>query len=105
MQLPNRVTLVEVGLRDGLQNEKALLGIGEKLSLVEDILASGVKALEIGSFVRPDKLPQMAATGELFRAVSEKGYLGNAEFRALIPNYKGLENAIASGCKNIKIGV
>lgn len=105
MKLAERVTLVEVGLRDGLQNEKTLLDAETKLGLLRDILDSGVKVLEVGSFVRPDRMPQMAATGELFRTISAGGYPEDAEYRALIPNYKGLENAIASGCKSVKIGV
>lgn len=105
MKIADRVTLVEVGLRDGLQNEKIMLDAETKLGLLRDILDSGVKAVEVGSFVRPDKMPQMAATGELFRTISGGGYPEDGEYRALIPNYKGLENAIASGCKSVKIGV
>ena len=105
MKLPHSVTLVEVGLRDGLQNEKTHLSTEQKRELLNDILASGIKVVEVGSFVRADKVPQMADTAELFRQLSANYHDGSCEFRALIPNMRGLENAIDSGCKNIKIGV
>ena len=105
MNFPKRVTIVEVGLRDGLQNECTKVSTEQKLSLLQDILSSGIKTVEIGSFVRPDKVPQMADTGELFRYTSQMEGVPDCEFRALIPNRRGLENAIASGCKHVKIGV
>lgn len=104
LHLPEKVTLVEVGLRDGLQNESTILDLETRLSLLQEILDSGIKTVELGSFVRPDKMPQMAFSSELFKTVSAGNYPG-IEFRALIPNYRGLENAIASGCKSVKIGV
>lgn len=105
MDLPKKVVLVEVGLRDGLQNEYIKIGTEQKLHLLKAIIDSGVKAVEVGSFVRPDKLPQMADTGLLFETISQQAYPQDVEYRALIPNYRGLENAIHSGCKSIKIGV
>jgi len=104
MQLPKKVTLVEVGLRDGLQNEKTLLSTEQKMELLDGIIETGIKVVEAGSFVRPDRVPQMADTGELFARIARRGYVG-CEFRALVPNMRGLENAIASGCKSVKIGV
>ena len=71
LHLPEKVTLVEVGLRDGLQNESTILDLETRLSLLQDILDSGVKTVELGSFVRPDKMPQMAFSSELFKTVSE----------------------------------
>lgn len=105
MGLPKKVTLVEVGLWDGLQNECCKIGKDQKLSLIDAIIDSGVKIMEVGSFVRPDKVPQMADTAEMFQSICQRGYADNLEFRALIPNYRGLENAIRSGCKSVKIGV
>ena len=65
MDLPKKVSVAEVGLRDGIQNECYRFTLEQKLSLFDDIVASGVRILEIGSFVRPDKVPQMAETGAL----------------------------------------
>ena len=105
MNLPKKIELVEVGLRDGLQNECYQVKTEQKLKLLSAILDSGVKTVEVGSFVRPDKVPQMADTSDLFSRIRKESYAPDIEFRALIPNYRGLENAIASGCKSVKIGV
>lgn len=105
MGIPKKVTLVEVGLRDGLQNECCKIGKDQKLSLIDAIIDSGIKIMEVGSFVRPDKVPQMADTAELFQSICQREYANDLEFRALIPNYRGLENAIHSGCESVKIGV
>lgn len=105
MDFPQKVTVVEVGMRDGLQNECLQISIEQKLELLKLILASGVKVIEAGSFVRPDKVPQMADTASLFGRLTQDGYPEDVELRALIPNYRGLENAIACGCRNVKIGV
>ena len=105
MALPKKVTVVEVGLRDGLQNEPCLVSTEQKMELLNSILDSGINAVEVGSFVRPDRMPQMVDTGELFQRIVSESYPQEVDFRALIPNYRGLENAIASGCKSVKIGV
>jgi len=104
MKLPEKITLVEVGLRDGLQNEPVRVGTQKKLELLKDIVGAGFRAVEVGSFVRPDKVPQMADTGELLRRAAGT-VPADVELRALIPNRRGLEDAAASGCKSIKIGV
>ena len=105
MGFPKKVTLVEVGLRDGLQNEMRSISVDQKILLLDAIVSSGIKAVEVGSFVRADRVPQMADTGELFQKICRKQYSDEMEFRALIPNYRGLENAINSGAKHVKIGV
>ena len=104
MNYPSKVMLTEVGLRDGLQNECTSVSTDRKMELLTDILAAGFKAVEIGSFVRPDRVPQMADSGELFRRALALGR-DDVDFRALVPNYRGLENALASGCRSVKIGV
>ena len=68
MDWPSRVTLCEVGLRDGLQNEAALLTVEQKLQLLDAVIDSGVKVVEIGAFVHPKAVPQMADTEALFAA-------------------------------------
>lgn len=104
LNFPKKVTVVEVGLRDGLQNECTLIDTEQKLELIKAVIHSGVKAVEVGSFVRADKVPQMSDSGKLFMEVSGWDVPG-IDFFALIPNYRGLENAIANGCKDVKIGV
>jgi hydroxymethylglutaryl-CoA lyase len=102
MKLPRRIELVEVGLRDGIQNESVQLSVKQKLELISDIIDAGFKIVEIGSFVRPDIVPQMANTIELFKQLDK---VDGIEYRALIPNMRGLENAINCGCTSVKIGV
>jgi len=102
MQLPSSITLCEVGLRDGLQNEKTLLSTEDKLALARDIIASGFPVVELGSFVSPKAVPQTADTDELYKAL---GDVPGVELRALIANLKGVERAIACGCKKVKMNV
>ena len=103
VDLPKKVSVVEVGLRDGIQNECTRFTLEQKIALLDAVVGSGIRILEIGSFVRPDKVPQMAETGMLFQTVCQRGE--GLELRALIPNFKGLENAVKSGCRSVKIGV
>ena len=104
MKYPSAVILTEVGLRDGLQNECTSVSTDQKFELLGDILDAGFKAVEIGSFVRADRVPQMADSGELFKRAAALNR-DDVDFRALVPNYRGLENALASGCRSVKIGV
>lgn len=102
MKLPNKVTICEVGLRDGLQNESKILETQQKYQLVEKLMEAGVKVIELGSFMNPKAVPQMADTDDLYRMVSQKE---GTEFRALVANRKGVDRAIACGCKKIKLNV
>lgn len=102
MFLPKSVTLCEVGLRDGLQNEKTLLSTEEKLSLLQGVIDAGFKVIEVGSFMHPKAVPQMADTDELFRRIGE---VPGVELRALIPNLRGVQRAISCGCKKVKLNV
>lgn len=100
----NSVTIFEVGPRDGLQNEKLDVPLGLKLKLIRGLLDSGIRELEIGAFVRPDKVPQMADTDQIFKALRSGSLdLGKARGWSLVPNRKGLERAIASGAKQIAV--
>lgn len=99
-----QVKIVEVGPRDGLQNEARLLALPEKIRFVKDLLAAGIPEIELGAFVRPDRVPQMADTEEIYRAVHQQTLnLGKAKSWSLVPNLKGLERAIASGVSRIAI--
>lgn len=102
MKFADKITLCEVGLRDGLQNEKALLPLADKLALARSIIASGFPVIELGSFVSPKAVPQMADTDALYRAL---GSVPGVELRALIANRRGVDRAAACGCKKVKLNV
>lgn len=99
-----RIRVFEVGPRDGLQNERVILPMRQKLRFVADLVRAGVQDLELGAFVRPDLVPQMADTDQIFRAL-QKGSLKLEKARAwsLVPNRKGLQRALGAGAKNIAV--
>ena len=103
MKLPSSVTLCEVGLRDGLQNEKTLLSTEDKLMLLRGLIDAGFKVIEVGSFMHPKKVPQMADTDDLFKALVNEN--PDVELRALIPNLRGVQRAADCGCKKVKLNV
>jgi len=100
--LPSEIRLCEVGLRDGLQNEPKILTTEEKLKLAEGLINAGFKVIELGSFMSPKAVPQMADTDELFRHFNN---VEGVELRALVANKKGVERAINCGCGKIKLNV
>jgi len=102
MNLPSKITICEVGLRDGLQNEKKILQTQEKLELANGLIAAGFKVIELGSFMNPKAVPQMADTDELFSTLNQ---IDGVELRALIANKKGVERAINCGCRKVKLNV
>jgi hydroxymethylglutaryl-CoA lyase len=102
MNLPKKITLCEVGPRDGLQSEKTLLSVEDKVSIIEAVADSGFPVIEVGSFVSPKAVPQMANTDDVFRNLKFKP---GVEYRALIANLKGVERAAACGCKKVKLNV
>jgi len=99
VKAPGEVTVVEVGPRDGLQNERAPVPLAAKRDLVHALAAAGCPRLEVGAFVSPAWVPQMAETGELLAA------LGGLRARAsvLVPNAKGLEAALAADVAEIAV--
>ena len=101
-QLVESVILCEVGPRDGLQNEKKILTVDEKLDLITSSVNAGFRVIEAGSFVSPNAVPQMADTDEIFRRLPQDG---RVEYRALIANLKGVERAAACGCRKVKLNV
>jgi hydroxymethylglutaryl-CoA lyase len=102
LKLPSKVRLCEVGLRDGLQNEPKILTTSEKLKLAEGLIDAGFKVIELGSFMSPAAVPQMADTDELYRHLNN---IKGVELRALVANRKGVERAINCGCRKIKLNV
>ncbi len=102
MYKPDRVVICEVGPRDGLQNEEKVLTVEEKISLIEKVADAGFKVIEVGSFMHPRAVPQMATTDEVFRGLRKKE---GVEYRALIGNARGVERAVACGCDKVKLNV
>ena len=97
--LPKRIELVEVGPRDGLQIEPKILSLDEKVRMVDALAQTGLRQIEVGSYVNPKAVPQMADTGALFdRLEKPAGML----YRALWLNPKGLERALANGHVDIE---
>lgn len=97
--LPERVTIYEVGPRDGLQNEKALVPTGVKAEFVQRLLAAGLPIVEATSFVHPRWVPQLADAAELMELLGEPG----RDCPVLVPNERGLDRALELGAKHVAI--
>jgi hydroxymethylglutaryl-CoA lyase len=97
---PKTVTLVEVGPRDGLQNEPTLLSTPEKVNLINELAGAGLRVVEAGSFVSPKWVPQMANSGEVLRTLDKEGA---QQYPVLVPNLRGLQEAIDAGAKDIAV--
>jgi hydroxymethylglutaryl-CoA lyase len=91
MSLPTHVTLVEVGPRDGLQNEKLPVATAHKVELVQRLQAAGVTEIEVTSFVSPKWVPQMADGAAVMAAIERRA---GVRYSVLVPNMKGLEAAL-----------
>lgn len=102
MKLPSSITLCEVGLRDGLQNETYILNTEQKLEMLRGLIDAKFPVIEVGSFMHPRAVPQMANTDEVFKTI---GDVPGVELRALIPNLRGIQRAIDCGCKKVKLNV
>lgn len=100
MPLPQHVRLVEVGPRDGLQNEKQPISVADKVRLVDDLSAAGLAYVEVGSFVSPKWVPQMAGSAEVFAGIRQKP---GVTYAALAPNLKGFEAALEAGVKEVAV--
>lgn len=98
--LPERVTIYEVGPRDGLQNEKAILPVAVKAEFVQRLVAVGLPIVETTSFVHPEWVPQLADAAEL---LSRLDLEGPTPLPALVPNERGLERAMEAGCGHIAV--
>lgn len=99
-QWPASITVCEVGPRDGLQNEKVLFTVEQKVELIERSVKAGAKIIEIGSFVHPKAVPQMADTDEVAKRIQR---VAGVEYRTLVMNLRGLERAEAAGIKKVKL--
>ncbi|GHS81576.1 hydroxymethylglutaryl-CoA lyase [Pseudomonas sp. PAGU 2196] len=94
------VRLVEVGARDGLQNERLTLSPQIRVQLLQRLADAGLQTLEAGAFVSPRWVPQMAGSDEVFKALPVRS---GVAWTALVPNLKGLEAAIAAGCREVAV--
>src|SRR5829696_2881925 len=125
--MTNRITIVEVGPRDGLQNEAARIATADKVAFVERLAAAGLPVVEVTSFVRPDRVPQLADAREVFAAllgasasaevsdsagapgprssaaVSNPAPTAGPRYTALVPNLTGLREALAAGVREVAI--
>jgi hydroxymethylglutaryl-CoA lyase len=100
VKLPERVTVYEVGPRDGLQNEARSVPTADKIAFIHALEDTGLKYIEITSFVSPQWIPQLADNAEVARGVRRKE---GCTLSALVPNRRGLDGAIASGMKEIAV--
>jgi hydroxymethylglutaryl-CoA lyase len=100
MNLPRRVSVVEVGPRDGLQNEAAALTVEDRVAFCRALLAAGVTTLEVGAFVSPKWVPQMAGSAQVYHALSPAA---GVRLPALVPNRQGFEQAFEAGVTEIAI--
>ena len=100
MSFPEQVKIVEVGPRDGLQNESSTVPAEIKVELVEKLAEAGLSVIESGAFVSPKWVPQMATSGEVFASIDRRN---NVSYPMLVPNLKGLELALAAGVEEIAL--
>ncbi len=98
--VPARVTICEVGPRDGLQNEHTAISTDDKVTFCDLLTAAGVPWLEAASFVNPKAVPQMADGDEVFRRIAKSP---ETRYIALVPNERGLDRAIEAGVRNIGV--
>ncbi|TFY85409.1 hydroxymethylglutaryl-CoA lyase [Pseudomonas nabeulensis] len=94
------VRLVEVGARDGLQNEARCLPVDTRVALVERLADCGLRTIEAGAFVSPRWVPQMAGSDEVLRRVGQRP---GVTYTALVPNLQGLDMALAAGCREVAV--
>ena len=97
---PRGVRIVEVGPRDGLQNESTFISVEAKVALIEQLADAGLKTIEAGSFVSPKWVPRMAGTGEVLRKLHRTG---DVHYPVLVPNLKGLQAALESGAQDVAV--
>lgn len=100
MSYPETVKIVEVGPRDGLQNEASTVPVDVKIMLIQKLVNAGLTVVESGSFVSPKWVPQMASSSEVFQGIQKQSGIS---YPMLVPNLKGMEAALESGVKEIAI--
>ena len=99
-KLPARVTLVEVGPRDGLQNEARVVPTATKIAYIDALSAAGLPVIEATSFVDPRWIPQLADADEVMRGIDRRT---GVRYPVLVPNAKGMERALAAGAREVSV--
>ena len=97
--MSEQVRIIEMGPRDGLQNEKTQIGVTDRIAFIKALLGAGLPTIEVGAFVSPKAIPQMANSDGVLRGVSDLP----GEFHVLVPNEKGYEASQAAGAKVIAV--
>ena len=100
MSLPSEVKIVEVGPRDGLQNEPRAIPAATKIELIDRLAAAGLRAVEAGSFVSPKWVPQMAGSAEVLAGIRRRP---GVAYPVLVPNEKGLDAALAAEVEEVAV--
>ena len=100
MSYPSAVRIVEVGPRDGLQNEAVTLSTGDKVEFAARLAAAGLPVVEAGAFVNPARVPQMADAADVLARLPRNG---STRYAALVPNMRGLERALAAGVDEVAV--
>jgi hydroxymethylglutaryl-CoA lyase len=96
----SEIRIIEMGPRDGLQNEKTLVSATDRIAFVERLVDAGLRTVEVGAFVSPRAIPQMVGSDEVLRGV---GRIKGAEFHVLVPNEKGYDAARGAGAKVVSV--
>jgi hydroxymethylglutaryl-CoA lyase len=97
--MSDTVRIVEMGPRDGLQNEKTPISVEARIAFIEALVGAGLRTVEVGAFVSPKAIPQMVGSDQVLRGVSQLA----GEFHVLVPNEKGYEAARAAGARVISV--
>ena len=98
--MSDSVRIFEVGPRDGLQNEKSLVSVADRITFIEALVGAGLHTVEVGAFVSPKAIPQMVGSDQVLRGVNHHP---DSEFHVLVPNEKGYEVAREAGAKVIAV--
>jgi hydroxymethylglutaryl-CoA lyase len=97
--MSDTVRIIEMGARDGLQNEKTPVSVADRIAFIERLVAADLNTIEVGAFVSPKAIPQMVGSDEVLRGVRHLP----GEFHVLVPNYKGYEAAHAAGARVVSV--
>jgi len=98
--LPRHVKMVEVGARDGLQNEAQVVPTAVKVSLIDRLASAGLTTIEAGAFVHPKRVPQMADTAEVLAGLTRRP---GVRYPVLVPNETGMARALAAGAEEVAV--
>ena len=94
------IRIIEMGARDGLQNEKTPVGVADRIAFIESLLEAGLHTIEVGAFVSPKAIPQMVNSDQVLAGISHRS---DGEFEVLVPNEKGYDAARAAGAREIAV--